>query len=72
MKHALLIIMIILGISISGCSDEAEELFEIAVLEELQDCPEHTEKLYREIIERYPESKYAEEARERLYLLENR
>ena len=71
MKRFILILVMIAGLSIAGCSgNNAKELFETAQLEELQNNRDHAIKLYREIIEKDPESKYAGKARKRLDVLE--
>lgn len=49
-----------------GCTEKSKELFETAQLEELQNNPEHARRLYREIIQDYPDSEYADRARERM------
>ena len=70
MKRFILILVIIAGLSIAGCSENnAKELFETAQLEELQNNRDHAIKLYREIIEKDPESEYAGKARRRLDVL---
>ncbi|MBW2266721.1 MAG: hypothetical protein JRF28_11290 [Deltaproteobacteria bacterium] len=43
-----------------------EDLFDTAKLEELQDNHEHARELYQQIIEKYPESEYAKQSKERL------
>jgi len=71
MKRLVLILVMIAALSIAGCSgNNAKELFETAQLEELQNNPDHAIKLYREIIEKDPESEYAGKARKRLDALE--
>ena len=71
MKRFILILVVITGLSITGCTgNNAKELFETAQLEELQNNPDHAIKLYREIIEKDPESPYAGKARKRLAALE--
>jgi len=66
-KRFILILVIIAGLSIAGCSgNNAKELFETAQLEELQNNRDHAIKLYREIIEKDPECEYARQARKRL------
>ena len=70
MKRFILILVMIAGLSIAGCSgNNAKELFETAQLEELQNNRDHAIKLYREIIEKDPESEYAGKARKRLDVL---
>ena len=70
MKRFILILVMIAGLSIAGCSgNNAKELFETAQLEELQNNHDHAIKLYREIIEKNPESEYAGKARKRLDVL---
>ena len=67
MKRFILILVMIAGLSIAGCSgDNAKELFETAQFEELQNNRDHAIKLYREIIEKDPGSEYAGKASKRL------
>ncbi len=71
MKRFILVLVMIAALSIAGCSgSNAKELFETAQLEELQNNPDHAIKLYREIMEKDPESEYAGKARKRLDALE--
>ena len=71
MKRFILVLVMIAALSIAGCSgSNAKELFETAQLEELQNNRDHAIKLYREIIEKDPESEYAGKARKRLDALE--
>lgn len=71
MKRLILILVMIAGLLIAGCSgNNAKELFETAQLEELQNNRDHAIKLYRQIIEKNPESEYAGKARKRLDALE--
>lgn len=69
MKRIVSIVMMALCLALIGCTDRAEELFETAKLEELQNNPTHARKLYREIVTDYPDSAYADRARERLTAL---
>ena len=70
MRKAVAILMMILAIMAVGCSDDGKELFETAQLEELQNSREHAKELYREIISKHPDGKYAQMAKERLAELE--
>ena len=70
MRQIVLILMVIIATVLSGCSGNgAEQLFDTAKLEELQNNREHATKLYQEIIQKYPESDYAKRAKERLSVL---
>ncbi|MBW2331771.1 MAG: hypothetical protein JRF30_12900 [Deltaproteobacteria bacterium] len=70
MRQIVLILMVIVAAVLSGCSGNgAEQLFDTAKLEELQNNREHATKLYQEIIQKYPESDYAKRAKERLSVL---
>ncbi len=70
MIRLLWVILIGTGIMLGGCTDKkAKELFETAQLEERQNNSEHARRLYQEIIEDYPDSDYAEPARERMSVL---
>lgn len=66
MRRILLLIVFII-LTAAGCAgDKGKELFETAQFEEKQHNLEHAEKLYREIIEKYPGSDYAKMAEKRL------
>lgn len=49
-----------------ACSDRAADMYDTAQLEERQRNIDHARQLYSEILEEYPDSPYAEKARERL------
>ena len=66
MRSKFVLLLICFAIALSGCSDKAEELFETAKLEELQNAHDHAIELYQEIVDKYPESEYAQKAKERL------
>jgi TolA-binding protein len=53
-----------------GCGDKAKDLFDTAQLEEKQNNRAHATKLYRQIVEEYPDSNYAAQAKTRLAELE--
>jgi outer membrane protein assembly factor BamD (BamD/ComL family) len=53
-----------------GCGDRAKDLYDTAQLEEKQNNRPHATKLYREIVEEYPNSAYANQAKTRLAELE--
>ena len=53
-----------------GCGDKAKDLFDTAQLEEKQNNKPHTTKLYWQIVEEYPDSPYASQAKLRLAELE--
>ena len=53
-----------------SCGPSPEQLFETAEFEVLQTNYPHATKLFREIIERHPNSKFAEKARIKLKELE--
>jgi len=59
--------MVIATVTLSGCSvNGASELFETAKFEELQNNKEHAMQLYQDIIRKYPQSEFADKAKERL------
>jgi len=67
MKHFILIILLVLTFILPGCSgDKAAELYDTAKFEELQNNREHALRLYKEIIEKYPDSSYALKVEERI------
>ena len=53
-----------------GCGDRAKDLYDTAQLEEKQFNKPNATKLYRQIIEEYPNSPYASQAKNRLAELE--
>jgi outer membrane protein assembly factor BamD (BamD/ComL family) len=53
-----------------GCGDNAKDLCDTAQLEEKQFNKPHATKLYRQIVEEYPDSPYANQAKTRLAELE--
>ena len=55
---------------LAGCGDKGKDLYDTAQLEEKQNNRPHAMKLYRQIIEEYPGSPYAEQAKSRLAELE--
>ena len=59
-------ILIAAMLVIGGCGDSAQTLFDTAQLEEKQNNPQHAAQLYEEILKKYPDSKVAEDARQRL------
>ncbi len=60
------ILICLLALALAGCGDRAQELFDTAQLEERQYNTEHAVKLYQELLEKYPDSSLAEQARQRL------
>lgn len=69
MKKVLLLAMALLA-AVSGCSgDKSKELYETAQFEEKQNNREHAQKLYEEILAKYPGSPLAKQAQERLAAL---
>jgi len=64
------LLLFCLAALLAGCSDRAGELYETARFEEQQFNAGHAAELYREIAEKYPDSPYAAEARERLRALQ--
>ena len=72
MKYVVSFLTILSLFFLSGCSNDgakAEELFETAQLEELQKNQEHARELYEDIMEKYPNTKFAEKAKIRLVAL---
>jgi len=53
-----------------GCGDKGKDLFDTAQLEEKQNNRPHAIKLYRQIVQEYPDSPYAARAKTRLAELE--
>ena len=73
MKKLILIFVMAIAVAFSSCSGKkAEEMYETAQFEELQTNYKHAKELYREIIERYPESYYAKKASDRLDALKEK
>ena len=57
---------VLLAFPLAGCGDGAEEMFETAQFEEVQNNKEHARKLYNRILRDHPDSPFAAKARERL------
>jgi outer membrane protein assembly factor BamD (BamD/ComL family) len=53
-----------------GCGDTAKDLYDTAQLEDKQNNRQHAAKLYRQIVQEYPDSPYANQAKTRLAELE--
>ena len=53
-----------------GCGDKAKDLYDTAQFEEKQFNKPHATQLYRQIIEEFPNSPYANQAKSRLAELE--
>ena len=67
MKLFVSALTILLSVSMFGCTgDKAKELMDTAILEEKQHNTEHARKLYQEIIQKYPDSPLARDARKKL------
>jgi TolA-binding protein len=64
-----LVLAILLAVGVVGCSSSADELLENARFEELQRNVPHAQKLYQQIIDRYPNTPEAAEAKTRLAFL---
>ena len=60
------LIIICVPVLLSCSAENAKELYKTAEFEELQNNRDHANKLYNEIVEKYPESEYAEKARGKL------
>lgn len=57
----------------TGCfGNRAEEWYETAELEELQNSHDHARQLYQRIVDEYPDSDVAARARQRLEALKSR
>ena len=63
-------LFVCLFLVIVGCSDKAKDLYDTAKLEEKQFNKPHATQLYRQIVEEYPDSPYANQAKTRLAELE--
>ncbi len=61
---------VLLALPLVGCGDGAEEMFETAQFEEVQNNKEHARKLYNRILRDHPDSSFAAKARERLAAME--
>ena len=64
------LLVLVLVLPLAGCGDGAEEMFETAQFEEVQNNKEHARKLYNRILRDHPDSPFAAKARERLAALE--
>jgi len=59
------LVVLMLALPLAGCGDGAEEMFETAQFEEVQNNKEHARKLYNRILRDHPDSPFAARARER-------
>ena len=67
MNRGIYILLVFVILAFAGCSDKmAQELYETAQFEELQNNKPNAAKLYRKILEKYPDTATAVKARERL------
>ncbi|MBF0593220.1 MAG: outer membrane protein assembly factor BamD [Nitrospirae bacterium] len=67
MKKLVVLLVVVSVLFLPGCAGKKDrELFETAQFEEKQNNPQHARQLYEEIITKYPDSEYAQKARERL------
>jgi TolA-binding protein len=74
MKHVIVFSTILSLFFLSGCSNDgakAEELFETAQFEELQKNQDHARELYKEIMEKYSDTKFAGKAKIKLTAMGN-
>ena len=70
LKRIALFLIMTAVIAVMACSGgNGAELYETAQFEELQNNREHALKLYREVMEEYPDSEYAAKAGERISVL---
>lgn len=67
-----ILLCLCLAALLTGCGDKAKDLYETAQFEEKQFNKPHATKLYRQIVEQYPNSPYAGQAKNRLAELEKR
>lgn len=69
MKHVAIVAVI--TILLAGCSEKTgQDLYETAQFEERQNNLQHAKELYKELTEKYPDSRYALDASERLRVLD--
>jgi outer membrane protein assembly factor BamD (BamD/ComL family) len=57
---------ILLIMFLIACSDKTAEMYDLARFEELQNNREHAVQIYKEIVEKYPDSPQAKDAVKRL------
>lgn len=70
-KWVVVVLIIFTGLLPTACSgNAAQEIYDTAKLEELQNNPEHALILYQEIVDKYPSSPLAEKAREQIKVLQ--
>ena len=66
-KSLSMLAVVALAAALTGCpGSAAQDMLETAQLEEVQNNPENARKIYRRIVEQYPNSSQAEEAKARL------
>jgi len=66
------VLILLTGLIMTACGGNgAQEIFDTAELEELQNNPEHALTLYQEIVDKYPSTPLAKKAKERIKALRN-
>ena len=58
--------LFVCSLCLAGCGDRAEELYDTAQFEELQNNKEHAQKLYEQIVRDHEDSPYAVKAKQRM------
>lgn len=67
MKRLCLITLLLAAVLLPACSgQQAQEWYDTAQLEELQNSPDRARKLYQRIVDEYPDNSLAKKATERL------
>lgn len=70
MRLVILILFTLLcAVPLCGCGDKAEELYKTAQFEEQQFNKPNAARLYQRIVDDYPDSPYASQAKQRLQQL---
>jgi TolA-binding protein len=64
-----LLLAALVAVALAACSRSADDLLETARFEELQRNLPHARKLYQEIVDRFPDSYEAKEAKQRLAII---
>lgn len=67
----LAVVLLMIGGVLAACGgNNAQEIFDTAELEELQNNPEHALSLYQEIVDKYPDSPLSAKAKKRIKALQ--
>ncbi len=73
MRRFCWIAVFLMAFAFFGCfGNQAQEWYETAELEEIQNSHDHARQLYQKILDKYPQSEYAQKAKDRLAAMDKK